>query len=460
MKKARANPDPENDFQRLRVQDQNWRLNDVNVSYKLCGSYPQYIVVPGTLSDGELVAAAGQRSAGRLPALSYLHPLTGAPLCRASQPKAGMSGGFLEHDKKLLLAIKNSCPSGLPLRIADARPKLNANANAVQGKGFENVTFLGGPSCAALVFMDIENIHVMRSSIGKLRECLNFSSLSSRDTPATSGVASAISSTFTDAMGAAAGPSDVDVAVSASRWLHHVAGVLRGATGVADSLCMGHPVLVHCSDGWDRTAQLTSLAMLLVDPFYRTVEGFYLLVQKEWCSFGHKFEDRLGETTHKESSPIFLQFLDCVHQLVRQYPTHFEYSEYFLTFFAQCTYSGYFSTFRGNNEMERYFLMRSLGPYEEMPPDEFDFSTVFCYINLLLYRGNASDVLLNSLYVPPSSANKQCAYLRPRCSTSEMVVWLEGLGGLNPWLLFNSGMGLVSPRYFEQLAVIDNVNTR
>ena len=31
-------------------------------------------------------------------------------------------------------------------------------------------------------------------------------------------------------------------------------------------------VLVHCSDGWDRTAQITSLAELLMDPFYRTIE--------------------------------------------------------------------------------------------------------------------------------------------------------------------------------------------
>jgi protein-tyrosine phosphatase len=39
-------------------------------------------------------------------------------------------------------------------------------------------------------------------------------------------------------------------------------------------------VLVHCSDGWDRTAQLTSLAQLLIDPHYRTLSGFRTLVEK------------------------------------------------------------------------------------------------------------------------------------------------------------------------------------
>lgn len=49
-------------------------------------------------------------------------------------------------------------------------------------------------------------------------------------------------------------------------------------------------VLVHCSDGWDRTAQLTALSMLMLDPYYRTIKGFEILIEKEWVSFGHKFQ--------------------------------------------------------------------------------------------------------------------------------------------------------------------------
>jgi protein tyrosine phosphatase len=34
----------------------------------------------------------------------------------------------------------------------------------------------------------------------------------------------------------------------------------------------GEPVVVHCSDGWDRTSQIVSLAQIMLDPYYRTIE--------------------------------------------------------------------------------------------------------------------------------------------------------------------------------------------
>ena len=45
-------------------------------------------------------------------------------------------------------------------------------------------------------------------------------------------------------------------------------------------------VIVHCSDGWDRTSQLTSMAQLLMDPYHRSIHGFVVLIEKEWLEFG------------------------------------------------------------------------------------------------------------------------------------------------------------------------------
>ena len=83
-------------------------------------------------------------------------------------------------------------------------------------------------------------------------------------------------------------------------------------------------VLVHCSDGWDRTAQLTSLAMLMMDSHYRTLNGFVTLIDKEWFSMGHKFCERFGFSTDgwgsDDRSPVFQQFIECVYQMMAQMP--------------------------------------------------------------------------------------------------------------------------------------------
>lgn len=80
-------------------------------------------------------------------------------------------------------------------------------------------------------------------------------------------------------------------AIEATKWLEHMKCIISGAVRIVDKIENNKTsVLVHCSDGWDRTSQLTGLAMLLLDPYYRTLRGFEVLVEKEWLSFGHKFQ--------------------------------------------------------------------------------------------------------------------------------------------------------------------------
>lgn len=52
---------------------------------------PQTLAFPSSITPAQLALAAPQRSRSRMPALVWLHPASKAPLCRSSQPMAGMT---------------------------------------------------------------------------------------------------------------------------------------------------------------------------------------------------------------------------------------------------------------------------------------------------------------------------------------------------------------------------------
>ncbi|VTJ87844.1 Hypothetical predicted protein, partial [Marmota monax] len=65
-------------------------------------------------------------------------------------------------------------------------------------------------------------------------------------------------------------------ALESTKWLHHLSVLLKLALLVVHAVdCDQRPVLVHSSDGWDRTPQIVALAKLLLDPYYRTIEVLY-----------------------------------------------------------------------------------------------------------------------------------------------------------------------------------------
>ena len=113
--------------------------------------------------------------------------------------------------------------------------------------------------------------------------------------------------------------------------------------------------------GWDRTSQVPALAQLFLDPHYRTREGFGALVEKDFLSFGHPFHTRCGHGEGRNEgggdegqlSPIFLQFLDCVFQLVNQFPDAFEFNARYLLLLSEHVYSCRFGTLLCDSERER-----------------------------------------------------------------------------------------------------------
>jgi len=313
------------------VPNEHWELNDLNSTFELCDTYPKILCVPRSMTNGEIIAASQFRSRNRLPALVFLHPKTKAPLVRCSQPLVGLNGKRGPEDENMVNLIRRSGKVPM-LYVIDARPKANARANRTMGGGYEAMQAY--ESCQ-LIFMNIENIHRMRESLYSLFNLLK--------------------------QGEAADRKGWLTALDETQWLKHIRTILAASCRVSRLLEEGHPVLTHCSDGWDRTPQITALGQLILDPYYRTLGGFAVLIEKEWISFGHKFAERMGHQevddgarpSSSDRSPIFLQFLDCVHQICRQYPCSFEFNEYLLVFLADESYTCRFGTFLLNSEKER-----------------------------------------------------------------------------------------------------------
>ncbi|XP_072443487.1 myotubularin-related protein 3 isoform X7 [Chiloscyllium punctatum] len=409
-----------NEVERMCFDMQNaWRITNINDKYKLCASYPQQLLVPAWLTDKELESVGNFRSWKRIPSVVYRHQGNGAVIARCSQPEVSWWGWRNSDDEHLIKSVAKACamdsnstkhvngncvrdfsngsdlsdvefdssmtnPAGVEnlcspphkLLILDARSYAAAVANRAKGGGCECPEYY--PNCE-VVFMGMANIHSIRKSFQSLR----FLCTQMPD-PANSWLS----------------------ALESTKWLQHLSMLLKAALLVINAVDRDQrPVLVHCSDGWDRTPQIVALSKLLLDPYYRTIEGFQILVETEWLDFGHKFADRCGHGENSddlnERCPVFLQWLDCVHQLQRQFPCSFEFNEAFLAKLVQHTYSCLFGTFLCNSAKER----------EEKHTQERT-----CSVWSLLRPANKS--FKNLLYTSQSET-----VLHPVCHVRNLMLW-------------------------------------
>ncbi|XP_052225213.1 myotubularin-related protein 13-like isoform X3 [Dreissena polymorpha] len=224
-------------------------------------------------------------------------------------------------------------------------------------------------------------------------------------------------------------------AVEESGWLPQLQNILQLAGATVDLLdVQGSSVMVCLEDGWDATTQVVALAQLLLDPFYRTLDGFKALVEKEWLSFGHRFTHRSNQTQATQASgfaPIFLQWLDVVHQVHHQFPLSFEFNQYYIKFLAYHYISNRFRTFMLDNELERMEAGWLLEEKRAHRLDDLDEEAGFTqkhfqqgslgvpiwdYIDKLHRK---SPLFYNFMYSPGDQEN----VLRPYSNLANLKVW-------------------------------------
>ena len=312
----------EEEFKRQKVDLNNiYNIID-NSNFKFCETYPQKIITP-KLSKENLEKCAFFRKKQRIPALTYQYK-NNYCIWRSSQTKSGFTG----KDDMDILYLTRITQDSKQLIVYDARPKLNAMANKLKGGGYENPNNYTEINME-IIFCDIPNIHSVRNSYEKL--LTNISYIPDNDFSVISNIQS-------------------------TNWYETIILILKGGFQIYNSIKEEKTVLIHCSDGWDRTSQLAALSQILLDEYYRTLRGFIVLIEKDWISFGHQFRLRNGfcsKEKRDEFSPIFIQWLDCIYQIMSQNLTKFEFNVSLLSFLAENIYNGKYGTFLFNSEKER-----------------------------------------------------------------------------------------------------------
>lgn len=347
------------EFERLDYDCDHFRISDDNRDFLLSPTYPEYMIIPKDITRDDLVYGKDFRFLQRWPAVVWKCKETRAVLLRSSQPGLSIFGWRNNADEKFFELIHkylDSYSPGKDMLIMDARSYAAAWANRAKGGGFEHPEYY---QRTRVDWLALPNIHNVRYAFHQLRALLCSNQNKTGESYLT--------------------------ALEATGWLKYIKDLMTSARKCLETLFDGQSVLVHCSDGWDRTTQIVSLAKLMGDEYYRTVKGFEELIRLEWVAFGHKFGDRNGisATNSNEQSPIFLQFLDAVHQMQHQLPTAFEFNKQYLIKLAQHAYSGLFGTFLFNSRRHSKMVEEELN---EEP------------ISIWRFLGSHNEHVVSSLY--------------------------------------------------------------
>ena len=226
--------DPIREFSRQGVTEDNnlgLRYTDVNKKFALCESYPEFLIAPKNITDQQLKQAASYRTKGRLPILAYYYignieetPNLVPTIWRSAQNKGGLMGSKKnDADISLIKSIKDMSKN---LFIYDCRPRLNAMANRLNGGGYENMDHYDNVD---LTFCEIDNIHKARNSLNSLYSLCLSEKINENN--------------------------KFWSAVDSTGWFTFVYLLLLNAYKISQLIQGNNSVLIHCSDGWDRTLQ-------------------------------------------------------------------------------------------------------------------------------------------------------------------------------------------------------------
>ncbi|XP_026175675.1 myotubularin-related protein 10 isoform X1 [Mastacembelus armatus] len=326
-----------------------WRVCSINENYDISPSLPEYIVVPGSLADQDLKHYSLFFADKRVPLWCWNHP-NGSALVRMASIIDPLQQK--KYEQRIFTAITKSHPQ----RSDVVRSDLDKYLPNIQ---------------------DIQNAFV------KIRQICVIDPFEESEERWLSSIEN-------------------------SRWLEYVRAFLKHSSEIVYQLDgKNASVILQEEEDRDLNCIVSSLVQLMLDPHYRSLVGFQSLVQKEWVMAGHPFLDRCNhlKRNDKEESPLFMLFLDCVWQVMNQYPAAFEFTETYLTVLSDSMWIPLFSTFLFNSPKHCSQLLMDFAKNKAIPqgedqvmyfPPVWDWSQQFSTKDLTLFN--------NPMYVGKGAA--------------------------------------------------------
>lgn len=273
-------------------------MTKINWEYNICPSYSSYNVTAAVVSDKVIEGSAQVRAGGRFPVLVWTNGADGN-LFYAGQPLPNYPR-LGTADSEAITKILSVCKRQNKIHIIDTGSHTDFHMKHI-------------PLCK-FHYLSLEGDATGRDET------------SLKPTPELS-----------------------------KRWLDYIAGILRGGQIVSQLTSRGLTSVVQGHGDHSGSLQVMSLALLLLDPYYRTVKGFCILVEKIWIAFSFEFNPPIFGVKQEEyrDSPAFVQFIDAVYQISIQYPQAFEFNEELLNFTLGASTSGIFGTFLFSSESSR-----------------------------------------------------------------------------------------------------------
>ncbi|XP_034726642.1 myotubularin-related protein 10 isoform X1 [Etheostoma cragini] len=291
-----------------------WRVCSINESFVISLSLPEYIVVPVSLADQDLKQYSIFFTDQRIPLWCWNHP-NGSALVRMASINDPLQQRKIYQ--KVFTAITKSHPQRSEVVQCDLDKSL-PNIQDIQ-----------------IAFVKVRQICVIDPFEESEERWLS--------------------------------------SIENSRWLEYVRAFLKHSADIVYYLDgKNASVILQEEEDRDLNCVVSSLVQLMLDPHYRSLVGFQSLVQKEWVMAGHRFLDRCNhlKKNEKEESPLFLLFLDCVWQMMNQYPAAFEFTEAYLTVLSDSMWIPLFSTFLFNSSQQRAQHLMDFAKTKAIPQGE------------------------------------------------------------------------------------------